>query len=186
MLCRSSSAAQPAAPFFHPGLFMAHPPCSHSGLQKLHCTSPGSWWGGQALCSHRTAATGLFAKGLPHSLAKEEERFLLSFISLQYLLWYLHVTLGIQQVPWALRTGSPLDPEQQSWNLGQLMLKELCNTKGKKKAKPTNGGYLTDLKKTFAAPCPASLSRINALLPFQPTFRFPFAFPENGMIACSP
>lgn len=116
----------------------------------------------------------------------QEKKFLLPFISLHYLLWYLNVTPRIHQVPWALEAGSPLDPEQQTWNLGELMLQRRCNTKGKKKVKPTNGGYLTDLKKIFAAPSPASLGRINALLPFQPTFSFPFAFPENGMFACSP
>lgn len=71
-----------ASSSFDRGLFVAHPPSSHSG-----CTA---WSGspapvqaadgeGKPLFSHNWAATGLFARGLPHSLAKEEEKIPAAF-----------------------------------------------------------------------------------------------------------
>lgn len=49
-----------------------------------------------------------------------------------------NVMLRSHQTLWsALRQGSPLDPENviSIWNLGDLMLKKLYNTKGKEKGK---------------------------------------------------
>lgn len=51
---------------------------------------------------------------------------------------YPNMMLRSRQTLWsALRPGFPLDPENviSIWNLGDLILKKLCNTKGKENGK---------------------------------------------------